>query len=97
MNQQAREKAPQTAATAQGAKNNVHNQSTAKAVESQALLRDKLDEAALDMRGIAELLDAVSTAMESDPGYDKGLWLLAQVAYRRADELSKEEEECWRE
>ncbi len=67
MNQQAKEKAPQTAATAQGAKNNVHNQSTAKAVESQALLRDKLDEAALDMRGIAELLDAVSTAMESDP------------------------------
>ena len=47
------------------------------------------------MRGIAELLDAVSIAMESDPGYDKGLWLLAQVAYRRADELSKEEEECW--
>ena len=94
MNQQAKEKAPQTAATAQGAKNNVHNQSTAKAVESQALLRDKLDEAALDMRGIAELLDAVSIAMESDPGYDKGLWLLAQVAYRRADELSKEEEDA---
>ena len=96
MNQQAKEKAPQTAATAQGAKNNVQNQSTANQAESQALLRDKLD-ATLDMRGIAERLDAVSTAMENDPGYDKGLWLLAQVAYRRADELSKEEEECWRE
>ena len=94
MNQQTKEKAPQAAATAQGAKNNVHNQSTAKAVESQALLRDKLDEAALDMRGIAELLDAVSIAMENDPGYDKGLWLLAQVAYHRADELNKEEEDA---
>ena len=97
MNQQTKEKAPQTAATAQGAKNNVQNQSTANQAVCQALLRDKLDEAALDMRGIAELLYAVSIAMESDPGYDKGLWLLAQVAYRRADELSKEEEECWRE
>ena len=94
MNQQTKEKAPQAAATAQGAKNNVQNQSTANQAESQALLRDKLDEAALDMRGIAELLDAVSTAMENDPGYDKGLWLLAQVAYRRADELSKEEEDA---
>ncbi len=94
MNQQAKEKAPQTAATAQGAKNNVQNQSTANQAVCQALLRDKLDEAALDMRGITELLDAVSIAMESDPGYDKGLWLLAQVAYRRADELSKEEEDA---
>ena len=97
MNQQTKEKAPQAAATAQGAKNNVQNQSTANQAVCQARLLDKLGEAARDMRGITELLDAVSTAMESDPGYDKGLWLLAQVAYRRADELSKEEEECWRE
>ena len=96
MNQQAKEKAPQTAATAQGAtkENNVQNQSTADQVLCQARLLDKLDEAARDVRGIAELLDAVSIAMESDLGYDKGLWLLAQVAYRRADELSKEEEDA---
>lgn len=94
MNQQAKEKAPQTAATAQGAKNNVHNQSTAGQSVCQVEMTEKLDTAALYMRGIAELLDAVSIAMESDPGYDKGLWLLAQVAYRRADELSKEEEDA---
>lgn len=97
MNQQAKEKAPQAAATAQGAKNNVQNQSTADRAVCQVEMAEKLDTAALYMRGIAELLDAVSTAMENDPGYDKGLWLLAQVAYCRADELSKEEEECWRE
>lgn len=86
MNQQAKEKAPQTAATAQGAKNNVQSQSTANQAESQALLRDKLDEAALDMRFLPP--------WKATPGMIRGLWLLAPVAYRRADELSKEEEDA---
>lgn len=38
---QAKEKAPQTAAAAQGAKNNVQNQSTANQAESQAPTRAK--------------------------------------------------------
>lgn len=52
---------------------------------------DKIYYAAQYMRGIAELLDAVFVAMERDPGYDKGIWLLAQIAYSEADVLGYED------
>lgn len=77
---QAKEKAPQTAAAAQGAKNNVQNQSTAKAAESQAELRKKLENAESALLGLADLLEALRIAMEPGVAYIEGVQLLSKVA-----------------
>lgn len=77
---QAKEKAPQTAAAAQGAKNNVQNQSTAKVAESQAELRKKLENTESALLGLADLLEALHIAMEPGVAYIDGVQLLSKVA-----------------
>lgn len=79
---QAKEKAPQTAAAAQGAKKekNTCDQSTAKAAESQAELRKKLENTESALLGLADLLEALHIAMEPGVAYIDGVQLLSKVA-----------------
>lgn len=88
---QAKEKAPRTAATMQSAtqENKVHNHSTADQAVCQVDLREKIETAADDMRGIADLLNAVSIASEYGSGYESGIYFLSRIAYRLADGLKE--------
>lgn len=79
---QEKEKAPKAAATAQGAtkENKVHDQSTAKAAESQAELRKKFENAESALLGLADLLEALHIAMEPGVAYIEGVQLLSKAA-----------------
>ena len=87
---QEKEKAPQAAATAQGAtkENKVHDQSTAKAAKRQAYyMRQALESTRSTLYGLADLLEALYIASLQNTGYEEGIQVLSRIALRAAQDL----------